>query len=303
MVLRQLRYFISVAENLNFTEAAKQLYVTQPTVSQQIIELENYLGVKLFVRDKRSVHLTPAGKLFLIEANTLINNVKEIVEKTRRASNGSIGTLKIGFLSYTIKNYLPTFIPKFRKKYPDIELQLKQFSAVTLREALLRGDIDIGFTFSFDFQQTSSVIWKVLFTDVISLALRNDHPLLKDSSLHLPDLTNEPFVTLSQEVSPYWFDLVMRVCVARGIIPKVVNQTSLPETPFLLAESGLGIAISSHYANLAHPIAKLHYFDIEGDDTRFDAVVVWKKEASNPSIPMFLDELEIALTSDISLIT
>src|SRR5687768_209756 len=99
MDIRPLRYFISVAEHLNFTEAAKQLYVAQPAVSQQIAFLEKKLGVKLFHRNKHSVQLTNAGSIFLKDAIQLLKKLDESIENARQAEAGLIGTLNIGLLS------------------------------------------------------------------------------------------------------------------------------------------------------------------------------------------------------------
>ena len=116
MEIRQLRYFISVAEHLNFTEAAKQLFVAQPAVSQQIKSLEKEIGIKLFVRDKHSVQLTPAGKVFLNDAIEMLNRFEDVIKKARKAEIGEVGELSIGFLNAPVKNFLPGLVKDFRRK-------------------------------------------------------------------------------------------------------------------------------------------------------------------------------------------
>src|SRR4051794_10340008 len=117
MEIRQLRYFISVAEQLNFTEAAKRLFVAQPSVSQQIASLERSMDVKLFIRDKHSVKLTPAGKVFLNDAIEIVNKSEEALKRAKKAAVGEVGQLSVGFLNAPVKNFLPDLVKEFRKKY------------------------------------------------------------------------------------------------------------------------------------------------------------------------------------------
>ena len=127
MEIRQLRYFISVAEQLNFTEAAKRLFVAQPSVSQQIASLERSMDVKLFIRDKHSVKLTPAGKVFLNDAIEIVNKSEEALKRAKKAAIGEVGQLSIGFLNAPVKNFLPDLVKEFRRKYRYIQINLNHY--------------------------------------------------------------------------------------------------------------------------------------------------------------------------------
>src|SRR3954454_14526676 len=107
MEIRQLRYFTAVAEHLNFTEAAKKLFVAQPAVSQQIASLEKEIGFKLFNRDKHSVQLTHAGRVFLNDALEMLDRSEAAIKKARKAAIGEVGQLSIGFLNAPVKKFLP----------------------------------------------------------------------------------------------------------------------------------------------------------------------------------------------------
>lgn len=127
MDMRPLRYFIAVAEHLNFTEAAKQLFVAQPAVSQQVAYLEKKLGVKLFHRTKHSVQLTNAGTVFLKDAKEIIKKLDESFENAQQADKGVIGTINIGLLSVPVRDFLPPLIRKFRHKYPNVNIRLNYY--------------------------------------------------------------------------------------------------------------------------------------------------------------------------------
>ena len=122
--------------NLNFTEAAKRLFVAQPAVSQQIASLEKELGLKLFVRDKHSVKLPPAGKVFLNDAIEMLNRSEEAIKKAKKAAMGEIGQLSIGFLNAPVKNFLPGLVKNFRGIYPQIQISLNHYQTGQIVEKL-----------------------------------------------------------------------------------------------------------------------------------------------------------------------
>ncbi|MBP2656357.1 MAG: hdfR 3 [Firmicutes bacterium] len=297
MDIRQLRFFLAVAEHLNFTEAAKHLYVAQPAVSQQIADLENQIGVKLFIRDKRSVQLTAAGKVLFEESRALIEKTEEILEKTRKAAAGLVGTLKIGFLASAVKNHLPHTVKLFRAKYPDVSLELKQYTMGPLHEALEHGTLDIGFTMSFDLQNETDLVWRTLYSDVVSIVLRDDHPLAAEPQVSFSDLAKEPFVLLSPEQSPRYYDFINRLCLKRGFLPNIVNFANLMETVLILVENGIGVSIVPRHTTV-YNVPNLRFQDVDGEDAQIEVVVAWKKVASNPAVPLFLRELGIADCQD-----
>jgi DNA-binding transcriptional LysR family regulator len=292
MNIRQLQFFITVATHLNFTEAAKHLFVTQQTVSQQIADLERDIGVKLFVRDKRTVNLTPAGQVLLKGASSLIEKTDELLEQTRKAATGVTGSLKIGFIASAVKDFLPQTVTTFRRRYPDIDLDLKQFTMGPLHEALEHGALDIGFTMSFDLQNTSGLAWKTLYHDVLSVVIHKDHELASKPNLNFASLASQPFILLSREQSPRFMDLVNRICIKRNLIPNITSTPNLMETVLMLVENGLGVSIVPRHAkNYVFP--NLRFYDIDGDDACIQVVVVWSKTSANSSITLFTNELGI----------
>lgn len=291
MDIRQLRYFIAVAEHLNFTEAAKHLFVAQSAVSQQIADLEKKIGVQLFIRNKRSVKLTKAGSVLLQEAISLVNKSEEAIEKTRHAELGIIGGLNIGFLGYTERIFLPYLIRQFRRNYPKIDLNLNQFNHGMLIESLKTGDLDIVFTLAFGLDHIGGIKKKSIFTETISVVMHCEHPLANRSSINIADLSEERFITINRQESPQGFNKTLLMCANGGFSPNIVSEPKLLHTVLLLVDAGMGIAILPKSLNFQSS-SSLRFIDIEGEKAEDELVVAWKKTNANTSIPLFLKELE-----------
>jgi DNA-binding transcriptional LysR family regulator len=297
MDIRQLRYFIAVAEHLSFTEASKHLFVAQSAVSQQIADLEEKIGVKLFTRNKRSVRLTSAGSVLLKESISIVNKTEEAIEKTRQAEMGIIGNLNIGFLGYTERNFLPYLIREFRRKYPKVDLHLNQYNHGMLNESLKSGELDIGFTFSFGLYNIGGLEGKTVFTETISVVLHQDHPLAKETSIDISSLANERFIALDRQESPQGFNQTLQICANHGFSPNIVSEPSLLSTVLMMVDSGMGIAILPKSLKL-HSSPSLRFVDIQGEKTEYELVAAWKRTNTNPSISLFLDALELVKSND-----
>ena len=291
MDVRQLRYFIAVAEHLNFTVAAKHLFVAQSAVSQQIADLERKIGVQLFVRNKRSVKLTKAGNVLLKEANNLIKKFEEAIEKTRQAEQGIIGSLNIGFLGYTERTFLPYLIRQFHHNYPNIDIELNQYSHGILIESLKNGELDLVFTLGFGLDNIGGLDRKSIFAETISVVMHCEHPLASKTSINISDLGQERFIVLNRHVSPQGFNKTLLICANGGFSPNIVSEPKLLHTALLLVDSGMGIAILPKSLR-AFSSPSLRFIDIEGEKTEDELVVAWKKKNQNASIPLLLEEIE-----------
>lgn len=291
MDIRQLRYFIAVAEHLNFTEAARELFVAQSAVSQQIADLEKKIGVQLFIRNKRSVQLTKAGAVLLKEATNLIKKTEEAIEKTRHADLGIIGSLNIGFLGYTERIFLPYLIRRFRRNYPKVDLHLNQYSHGTLIEALKTDALDVVFTLAFGLDNIGGLEKKSMFTEKISVVMHCEHPLANKSSIKIADLAEERFIVLNRQESPQGFNKTLLMCANGGFSPNIVEEPKLLHTVLLLVDAGMGIAILPK-SLASYSSSSLRFIDIQGESAEDELVIAWKKNNMNASIPLLLEELE-----------
>jgi len=297
--IRQLQYFISVAEYLNFTQAAQHHFIAQTAMSQQIQAIEKQLGVKLFIRNTRSVQLTPAGAIFLREAKLMVVIAAEAVKKTQQAACGVVGSLKIGFLGPNEKRFLPELIRKFHHDYPMIDLTFTQDNTETINAYLDRGLLDVAFTEYYNLQKTPNFQWKTICSDPICAILHRDHPLANDGKIDLSALTHEPFVAIDSQEYHGAYERMVEFCITKGgFKPKIISQHRHPETIMLMIEAGMGITLLPHYFFSSYVTPNLRFVELAGEGEFVHSMVAWKQDYKNPSIPLFLKELGNTIKSN-----
>ncbi|ARV61100.1 LysR family transcriptional regulator [Nostocales cyanobacterium HT-58-2] len=241
MELRQIKYFVTVAEELNFRRAAERLYMEQPPLSRQIRHLEEELGVELFHRTKRSVTLTEAGHAFLEEARLTLAQAEMAVQAAKLASRGKQTTLKIGFSICAFNRILPEIIQAFRQDFPHIEINLLEMPTAAQVQALQASEIDVGFLhlpIHADDLQTEVVIW-----DQIVAVLPENHPLVKLPQLSLRSLAEEPFVLFPRHVKPDYYDQIINTCQHIGFAPRIVQEATPPEVAISFVGAGVGVSL------------------------------------------------------------
>lgn len=167
--LRHLRYFVAVAEELHFGRAAQRLHIAQPPLSQQIRKLEEAIGHPLLLRNSRQVRLTGAGEELLKRAQQTLRKVAEDIQSTRRIGRGEVGTLTVGFIASAMLTVLPSMLSEYRRRFPEVELRLREFYTSGLLDALRNGTADIGFTRDAD--QEKSLHTEVLLPEPTSRSL------------------------------------------------------------------------------------------------------------------------------------
>lgn len=240
MELRQITYFIEVAKREHMTEAAEALHVAQSAVSRQIDNLEKSLGVDLFIREGRSIRLTPIGKVFLEQmerAMKVINDAKQVIEEY---TDPERGTVHIGFPSTLASYMMPTAISAFRKEYPDVHFDLHQQSYVDLKKSVVKGEVNIALIAPVP-QTKDKIKSTILFSENIVALLPLNHPLARHDFIYLSDLRDEAFI-LFQEPSMLR-DIVVRHCKQQGFEPKVAFEAKDIDVIKGLVSAGLGISL------------------------------------------------------------
>ncbi|MDF2572975.1 MAG: LysR family transcriptional regulator [Sporomusa sp.] len=251
----QIKYFTAVAQHLNFTEAAKQLYVAQPYLSKQIAMLERELNVQLFIRTKRSVRLTPAGAVLLVELNDISRRLDKALEKAQQACLGQAGSLSIGCLeALDLNDFFPPLIQAFRKDYPYVSLNLERHSFKALLDALTNRLLDVVITLSFEVKDRPGLCWETIYEHPGAIAMPVSHPLAKLERINIADLKDEPFIIISEQESP----------------------------------SGAAEFLDRHIRLHRNPLIQLIELD---EDSRVGIVAAWKKDNMNPTIPLFINRL------------
>src|SRR5450755_3867450 len=202
--LRHLRYFLAVAETLHFSKAAQIVGIAQPPLSQQIKRLEQLVGHRLFDRTTRGVKLTLAGHLLAERARSTIEKVHDDLAQVRRLGRGEEGTLTVGFCGSVMFTELPTAIESYQRRYPKVELRLRELSTSAQVSALLEGTLDLAFLRDGDASPGIEV--ETLMKERYVVVLPQRHALARRRTLRMRELSAEPFILFARRHGPLAFD-------------------------------------------------------------------------------------------------
>nr|WP_106780662.1 LysR family transcriptional regulator [Lysinibacillus timonensis] len=240
MELRQLRYFVEVAEREHISEAAEHLHVAQSAVSRQIANLESELGTPLFERIGRNVKLTPIGKIFLDHTVTALKAIDYAVKQVEEYLDPAKGTIKIGFPTSLASYVLPTVISAFKREYPDVSFHLRQGSYRYLIDAVKNRELNLAFLGPVP-PKDEVLNTMILFSENIHALLPANHPLAKNDKLNLVDLKKEKFVLFPEG---YILNKVaVDACKAAGFVPNVTSEGEDMDALKGLVAAGIGITL------------------------------------------------------------
>ena len=240
MELRQLRYFIEVAERQHVTEAAENLNVAQSAVSYQITKLEEELGVKLLERVGRNIKVTQIGHVFLQYAKKSLKTLEEGKEKVDEYLDPQAGIIKIGYPTSLARYWLPNVISAYKKDVPNVNFHLRQGSYANLIDAVKNGEIDLAFLGPVP-TRDSELIAKTLFIENIVALLPDNHPLAEQKSLYLNDLGTDPFVLFP---SGYVLrNIAVEICHQAGFEPSIASEGEDMDALKGLVSAGIGVSL------------------------------------------------------------
>lgn len=240
--LRHLRYFLAVAETLHFSKAAERLGIAQPPLSQQIKRLEQLLGHRLFDRTTRGVKLTLAGQLLAERARGTLEKIQDDLAQVRRLGRGEEGTLTVGYAGSVMFTELPAAIERYRRRYPKVELRLRELSTAPQIAALLNGTIDLGFLRDGD--PTEGIHITTVLQERYVAVLPRGHVLARKRSLRVRDLAAEPFILFARRMGPLAFDRTVACCEKNGFRPNIVQDAPQWPTLVRLVAAGLGVSLA-----------------------------------------------------------
>ncbi|MEM7591745.1 MAG: LysR family transcriptional regulator [Cyanobacteria bacterium P01_A01_bin.83] len=239
MEFRQLRYFVTVAEELHFGRAAERLDITQPALSKQIRVLEDKIGIKLFFRTKRSVKLTPAGEVFLKEAQQLLQQAQQAIATAQRTAKGETGKLTIGFTATATYTVLPELIGRFRSSYRGVEVEMLELSTEAQVTALNQGEIDLGFLHP-PIDDRGLEVYPLLSEEFV-VVLPKQHYLNLAKSVSLKDLAQESFILHPRSEGPFLYDEFFKLCRQNGFRPQIIKEVNSHQTRICFVAAGMGI--------------------------------------------------------------
>lgn len=295
MNLNQIKYFVAVAEQRSFTKAAVQYYLSQTAITQQVHALEKRIGMQLIDRNTRPISLTPAGKVFLNEAKAILERMDAALLKTREASTGIVGTLRIGYTKGYERSRLVNHLRSFHHDYPGILVTCHRCDTDTLAAGLLNNEFDIIFTWdSTNLQQDARAELRIVERVPFVVALYGAHPLAGRQTLARADLKNETILFMSPSGTgnsfgdAHYINLYQKA----GYQPNILLRSSDIESILMMiaAEEGISILPSYCISRLTDK-DNLVFIPLEGEDEYEEILAAWRRDDESLSLKHFLERI------------
>jgi DNA-binding transcriptional LysR family regulator len=241
MELRQLRYFLAIAEDGSFSRAAQRLHVSQPPLSIQIRNLEAELGTRLLSRTNRGVSLTASGQVFYEEVRGALARLEGARSRTLQAHRGEAGVLSVGFVSIADYGILPPAIKSFRAQFPLVEVQLHELTTDAQIRELRATRLDLGLGLAP--VQEPDLEYRRILREALVLAAPGNHPAARDDTVDLRTLARASFIVPPRDIAPGLYDLTISCCRAAGFAPRIVQNARQMQTVIGLVSCGMGLAL------------------------------------------------------------
>ena len=287
MNTEQLKYFIIRAKHLNFSAAAKELYVTQPAISHQIAALEKELNTKLFTRTTRHIQLTRSGELFLEDAKRILDMEDLSRQRIQLANTAVDTTLRIAYLLEPCRSFLPRLLQQFHRQYPHVKLQLTRMVGKMLRESVETGQYDLYFSMEKDLN-ISPLSYRRLFTDRYHLICSPNHPCAGTNKIDFDKLATETFFMMTPDAGPFITREAQQILRENKIMHSQIEYLPSMEEILFLVEAGVGISILPGKSQNFYQ-SSLVYIPLEGPHTTISFGTCWHPENNNPAIPWILE--------------
>jgi DNA-binding transcriptional LysR family regulator len=282
--LRHLRYFVVVAEELNFSRAATRLHMAQPPLSVAIRQLEQELGTDLFVRTSREVRLTDAGRALLEGARRTLAEADRAVEAARRAGAGELGHLRLAFSWSARFETLPALGRAFQASHPDVELLSQEMWNAQMIGELLAGTIDLAISLCPELG--SGIDSDAIRSERVVAVLAANHPLAAHETLAVADLADESFLFFPRELAPRLYDALTGVCRGAGFEPKLRTGSFHTgwDMNLLAGTPVVALAPESVTAALVDGITAV---SLEGSADLLETRLLWRAEHPGAAVDAF----------------
>jgi DNA-binding transcriptional LysR family regulator len=243
MELRHLRYFVAVAEEESVTRAAARLHVSQPPLSRQIRDLEDELGVALFDHGPKTVRLTEAGRVFLVEARAAVQRVDEAIQTVKAVATGQLGEIHVGYAPSLTVELLPKALRFFHQENPGVRVQLYDMSTREMLGGLLDGKLDVAFLIEVPPKVLTGIVFKELRRYGIWLATHPAHPLALARKVSLEQVANEPLIVYTRADYPEYHSWLSDLFAPLKRRPLVAEEHDGATSLIASVESGRGVAL------------------------------------------------------------
>jgi DNA-binding transcriptional LysR family regulator len=287
MELRHLRYFVAVADELNFTRAARRLGIAQPSLSSQMRQLETEMGTPLFRRETRGVELTDAGKLMFEEARVILAELERAKTRVARRARGETGKINIGSAGATYFHPLiPAIIREFRKEHPDVVLMPEESNTSLLLARLRAGAIDVAFVRSPP-SDTDGLSFDPLVEEPIIIALPADHPLARSTSAPLSALAQEPIILFTRAINPPVYDAILGAFAHAGVSPNLTQEAPQVPSAIPMVAAGLGVTLVPDSLRRLHPDG-VAFVAVEGPTVPADVCLAYRRTQRSAAVKNFV---------------
>lgn len=295
MELRHLRYFIAVAEELQFGRAATRLRMSQPPLSQQIRQLEEEVGATLLSRNQRKVELTAAGAAFLVRAREILDAVEDAARQARRVQRGEVGRLAVGFVGSAMYSFVPELLRAFREHAPDIALRLHERGTTEQLRQLDDGRLDVGFLRIPG--RWPGLTFETVLEEPVVAALPDTHLLAQRPLVSLDDLEGEPLVLLTPAGSPGLRAALAPSISRLGGEERIVQEVAEMQTVIGLVAAGVGVSLvpESVRALVRHGVT---YRPLDGDAPVVKLAMAWRTTDESPVLASFLEQARAAAPAE-----
>lgn len=298
----QLKYFVAAAESLSFTKAAEQFYISQTAVTQQIHQLEETLGCALFDRSTRPVTLTPAGKIFLVEAKAILERMSHAADRVHDASTGLTGTLRVGYVRGYERSGLSTLVRQFHQKNSNVLVSFYRGATDALAAGLTQQEYDIIFTWDSTNLKTQPGIEHLTVENArLLVALYAGHPLSHRRQLYRRELSGENIIYMSPDSAndSYGDAFFMQLYKDAGYKPNILFRSSDAESVLMMVDAEEGISIlPSYFTDKLHNADNLVFIPLVGEGEEEEIIAAWQQTNLNPALAQFLAALRGAAGGD-----
>jgi DNA-binding transcriptional LysR family regulator len=284
--LRQMRYFVAVAERGSFTRAADELYVAQQAISQQIKALETSLGVTLLRRDPRRVTLTAEGAVFLADCKRVLAAADRAVRRVQAAARGEAGTIRVVYTLSTAYDTVPALLARMTQRFPQLKLDAREVFAAVIPRLLQAEECDAALAPATSYPH--GIAQRIIRREPLRLAVGDRHPLADAPSVALPSVAGERFELWPREMAPGYYDAIVAACRAAGFEPDLDEHAAGSTVWGFIAQGrGVGLVVSSLIEQLPRGVRLLDLSPPQPPPLAIMAV--WRSESQPAAVWRFLE--------------
>lgn len=286
MELRQLRYFLAVAEHLHFTEAAAHLGIAQPPLSQQILKLEREIGTALFIRYPRRVELTEAGRLLRESAQRIIDDAQQALVEAQNAGRGETGRLSLGFAGSTVFHpAVATTMQQFRHAYERVAVGCEESNSVALLDKVGGRQIDAALV-RMPLHCRDLVVEMLVDEDMLAV-LPAGHRLSRRRRVDLADLAGDPFIIFPRAIGPNLYDSIIGACHAAGFAPSISMESPQISSAANLVSAGFGVAVVPSSMRQVQ-VEGVSYHELQGKPLASGIALIHRPREKSPAVLNFV---------------